>query len=197
MWPAITFLMLSLFAGAVEEPADLPRLSARVELLKQGGVYLESTSDALEVYAGGWKVQRFPATILEISRGKPAGASQVEELAPLVPAPSAVIDSEKVAAESSDTNSDVSTLDQIIGVDKMPDTYIAYFDDGTIWVVNPGDWVGFGRLWEKGKLQLRMARHLFRQALDLEGFKICFLSMDPASAQHLYWILEEGTPVVQ
>ncbi len=189
--------MLGIFSAAAEQGPDASRLAARLELLRRGGVYLESTENALEVYAGGWKVRRFPARILEVSRGKATGVSQVEELMPLDPTPTAIIDSEKIASESGNTDSDVSTLDQIIGVDKMPETYLAYFDDGSIWVVNPGEWIGLSRLWRKGELQFRMARYLFRRAVDLEGFKISFLSMDPESAQHLYWILEERIPVVQ
>ncbi len=192
----IGLMLLSLFSGGDQDP-DPARLSARLELLRHGGVYVESTGDALEVYAGGWKVQRFPARIVEITRGKPAGVSQVDELVPLEPAPAAIIDSEQVAAEAGDTDADVSTLEQIIGVEKMPETFVAYFDDGSIWVVNPGDWVGFSRLWKKGELQLKMARHLFWQAVELEGFRISFVSLDPDSARRLYWILEDGMPVVQ
>ncbi len=194
---ALGLILLSLFSASAEPGPDPARLSARLDLMKQGGVFLESTGDALEVFAGGWKVQRFPAQIVEIERGKPVGASEIEELTPIKPVPDVVIDSEEVAAEAGDTDADVSTLDQIIGVDKMPDAYVAYFDDGSIWVVNPGHWLGFSQLWRKGKLQFRMAGRLVHRVIDEKGFKISFVSMEPAAARRLYWILEEGMPVVQ
>jgi hypothetical protein len=194
---ALALIVLSLFSAPSEQGPDPARLSARLQLMKQGGVFLETTNDGLEVFAGGWKVQRFPAHVIEISRGKPAGVSQVEALTPVKPVPNVVIDSEEVAEEAGDTNADVSTLDQIIGVDKMPESYVAYFDDGSIWVVNPGDWLGVSRLWRKGKLQFQVVSRLVREIIDREGFKVSFVSMDPAAARHLYWILEGQMPVVQ
>lgn len=194
---ALGLILLSLLPASAEQGPDPARLSARLELMKQGGVFLESTGDALEVFAGGWKVQRFPARIVEISRGKPVGTSEVEELTPVKPVPDVVIDSADVAGEAGNTDADVSTLDQIIGVDKMPDAYVAYFDDGSIWVVNPGQWLGLSRLWRKGKLQFRMADRLVHQVIGEKGFKISFVSMEPEAARRLYWILEEGMPIVQ
>jgi hypothetical protein len=194
---AVGLILLSLSTASAEQGPDPARLSARLHLMRQGGVFLESSGDALEVFAGGWKVKRFPAHIVQISRGKPSGTSQAAELAPVNPVPAVVIDSAEVAGEAEDTDADVSTLDQIIGVDKMPDAYVAYFDDGSIWVVNPGDWFGFSRLWRKGKLQFHMAARLVRQVIDEQGFRITFLSMDSAAARHLYWILDEQVPVVQ
>ncbi|MFZ0427589.1 MAG: hypothetical protein WAO20_05705 [Acidobacteriota bacterium] len=193
----IGFVLLSLLSAPNEEAPTPARLSARLELMRQGGVFLESTDDALEVYAGGWKVQRIPARILEISRGKSVAAGQVRELVPLVPVPAVIIDSEEVAADAGDTNADVSTLDQIIGVDKMPDSYLVYFDDGSIWIVNPGSWFGISRIWRKGKLQFQVARQLADQVIGRDGLRLSFLTMDEASARHLYWILEEGLPVLQ
>ena len=43
----IGFLLLSLLSAPNEEAPTPARLSARLELMRQGGVFLESTDDAL------------------------------------------------------------------------------------------------------------------------------------------------------
>ena len=121
----------------------------------------------------------------------------VDEVVPLNPPRRVVLDSAALAEQAQDPSADVGSLDQIIGVDEMPDVYLVRFDDGSVWLVNFQGWRGFVEAWAKSRLQfgvlLKEADRLFRDG----KVRARFLEMSNDSARELFWVLEKGMKTLQ
>jgi hypothetical protein len=196
---AILFLTIGLLRGAPVAAADAgpSLLSHRLALIREGHIFLEVEEDAIAIYVAGWKVKEFPVSAHQIAIGDRSEVTSVADVIPLNPPRRIVLDSAVLAEEAQDTSADVSSLDQIIGVDDMPEIYLVKFDDGTVWMVNFEGWQGLAKAWKKSRLQwqtlLDATGGLFHKGI----VRARFLEMPPDTARELYWVLEKEMKVLQ
>ena len=196
---AVLFLTIGILAGspAAAADADPSLLSDRLALIKEGHPFLEVEADAIVLYVAGWKVKEFPVSAHQVAIGDRSEVTAVADVIPLNPPRRLVLDSAVLAEEAQDTSADVSSLDQIIGVDEMPETYLVKFDDGTIWMVNFEGWQGLAQTWKKSRLQWQTLVDATGRLFHEGSVRARFLEMPSGSARELYWVLEKEMKVLQ
>lgn len=194
---AALFLSISLLAGPAFAAADPSVLSQRLSLIKEGHPFLEVEEAAIGIYVAGWKVKELPASIHQIAIGERSEVTSVAQVIPLNPPRRVVLDSAVLAEEAQDTSADVSSLDQIIGVDEMPEIYMVNFDDGTVWMVNFQGWQGLSKAWKKSRLQWQLLLDASGRLFHEESVRARFLEMPSDSARELFWVLEKDVKVLQ
>ncbi len=194
----VLFLTISFLAGLADAAAaDPSALSQRLALIKEGHRFLEVEEESIAIYVAGWRVKEFPALIHQVAIGEGNEVTVVDEVIPLDPPRRVVLDSAAMAEEAQDTSADVSSLDQIIGVDEMPEMYVVKFDDGTIWMVNFEGWRGLSAAWKKSRLQLRLLLDVAGRLLRDGSVRARFFEIPPKSARELFWVLENGMKILQ
>lgn len=190
------WLGLAAFGPAADHPvavhSEEARLKLRIELARKNSLFLEHRADAVEVLAAGWKLKRFAHTGVQVGRHSPPRLTRVVEVVPLEPPPQKVLD--VGSAEAPDPSGTAGSLEDIVGVEEMPDIFVVRFDDGTTWLVESERWPGV-RLWARKRiLRLRLEWANFRAG---HPSSLWFMRTDPISARHLYWILQKDFQVIQ
>jgi len=170
-------------------------MELRLELAKAGIVFLERQDDGISVMASGWEVRRLSSRFYRLGVDRVPAIAHVSAVVPMIPPPSSVIDINS-AEFSSGADGSVSTLEMIIGVDKMPSDYVVSFDDGSVWLVESNEWSGISDTLKKRSFQMRVLRDLFRRWWSDAPFDATFVLMDSDSARHLFWILQPGFSVI-
>jgi hypothetical protein len=190
----LTLVLSGIPAGGASE---VDRLRARLALVREGVLFLELREDALSLQAAGWEVKRIPATSLGWGKRRPIGVSRVKDLQSARPIPETVMDSSRLA-EAEDVTASVSTLDQIIGVEEMPDTFLVRFEEGGLWLVEPGGWVG-PRQWLGDRLlSWKVLGYLLGALIRGERLEVLFVTTDRESARRIFWILRHSDlPVIR
>ncbi|GAB4111454.1 MAG: hypothetical protein Kow001_12900 [Acidobacteriota bacterium] len=177
-------------AGAVN--SEEARLKLRIELARKNSLFLEHRADAVEVLAAGWKLKRFGHTGFQVGRYRPPRLTRVVEVLPLEPPPQKVLD--VGSAEAPDPSGTAGSLEDIVGVEQMPDIFVVRFDDGTTWMVEGERWPGLWLWARKRLLRLRLEWANLRAE---HPAPLWFMKTEPASARHLYWILQKDFQVIQ
>lgn len=103
---------------------------------------------------------------------------------------------EEVQEIVEDTTGSVSSLDEIVGLNDMPDRYFVLLEDGSVLLVK-GD-TSLGVLdWIRWRWMVNVAvwEYLSERA-RLNPAKFCEVRLASQSARELYWVLRPGTQVI-
>lgn len=192
-----SILILLPFGGAVlgETPEVHPeaaRLQIRTQLAREARLYVELKASSVTVSAAGWDQMEFTQAAEWSGPKRPIRLTKVSEVEPLQPPPERVLDVGDMSAP--DPSGTASSLEDIVGVDQMPEIFLVRFDDGTAWLVRSEDWGGWGNRVRGNWLQLKL---LVSQWLAEDPAPLVFLATDAVSARHLYWLLQKDFPVIQ
>lgn len=193
--PGLLFFLLFPACGTPLPRADLEvrRLEHHVELARKPKAYFQLTPAAVVVYMKGLEVKRLP---VERSKGLnpnlPALA-YIKSRMSAFPLRQVVVRHEYVPEDPSAT---VASPEEIVSVDDMPDSFAFELDDGSFVLVTSGASVGFAGGVRKMMLRSRVLLSYLWRRLQRSSLRLILLRMDPPSARHFYWLVQEGMGVI-
>ncbi len=181
---------------SLESSHDLELLKSHITLAKEGRAYLQLEPGAILVFVKGVKVERLP---VERILGSPPGTviSRIVARVSAIPLPKVVVDSEEVAAAAEkDTLGSVASVDEIVSVEDMPETYMVALSDGSTWYISAEQWDGVGNWSRKKLLQYRVAFRAARQWLSGGRGGPTVFHAEPRIARRLFWLLRDDMGVI-
>lgn len=175
---------------------DAELLRSHIALAKERRAYLQLEEGAILVYVKGVKLERLPVRrVLGPSPG--TSVARVTARVSAVPLPKVVVDSEEVAAAAEkDRLGSVSSLDEIVSVNDMPETYMVELSDGSTWYVTSEEWTGVVDWTLKKLFQYRVAFRSAREWITHDGAALTVLNVEPRIARRLFWLLREDMGVI-
>ncbi len=192
---AVAVLLLNLQTAA-PPPREIELLRSQLTLAKEKRAYLQLEAAAILVFVKGVEVERLPVSRI-IGSSPGAQISRIVSRVPAVPLPKVVVNSEEVAAAvEKDTLGSVASVDEIVSVDDMPDTYMVELSDGSTWFVGSDRWDGVRNWSLKKVLQYRAAFRAARSLLTRSGGGLTVFHAEPEIARRLFWILRDDMGVI-
>jgi len=183
----------SLWTFEVSAVSDPLLLSYRFQLAGQSQPYLEIKEDTLTAYMKGMEVKRFPVIRAQLtSQGRPR-LSKVAAKTAALQTREVIVKVEQVSANPSDT---VSSPDEIVSVEDMPETFALRLEDGSVFFITGNARQGIVNRYRKDWLKFRVGcSFLFRQLLH-RPVRAGIIEMESQSARHLFWLLRPGMGVI-
>jgi len=141
----------------------------------------------------GMEVKRFRVVRGQISSHGGPRLSKVAAKTAALQTRQVIVKVEHVSADPSET---VSSPDEIVSVDDMPETFAISLEDGSVFFVTGNARDGLVNQYRKDWLKCRVACvFLFRQLLN-RPVRAGVIEMEPDSARHLFWLLQPGMGVI-
>jgi hypothetical protein len=177
----------------VRPTTDSVLLAYRLQLAVKGQVYLEIGDQALTAYVKGMEVKRFPIIRAQwSSQGRPC-LSKVAAKTAALQTRQVVVKVEQISADPSET---VSSPDEIVSVEDMPETFALRLEDGSVFFITGNEPDGFINGYRKEWLKVQVGcAFLYRQLLHRPG-RAAIVEMDPQQARQLYWLLRPQMGVI-
>jgi len=191
------FALILAFGSALpadtRPPVDHVLLGYRYQLAQQSQAYLEINEEALTAYMKGMEVKRFPIIRAQLSsHGRPR-LSRVGSTTAALRTREVIVKVEQVSANPSDT---VSSPDEIVSVEDMPETFALRLEDGSIFFITGNGRDGLLNGYRKEWLKVQVGcAFLYRQILH-RPVRAGIIEMDPQMARHLFWLLRPQMGVI-
>ncbi len=168
-------------------------LGYRLELALQPQPYLEITDQALTAYMKGMEVKRFPIIRAQWSwRGRLRLARVTTKTAALQTR-QVVVKVEQVSANPADT---VSSPDEIVSVDDMPETFALRLEDGSVFFITGNEREGLVNGYRKEWLKVQVGLAFLSRQLRHRPVRAGIIEMEPQQARHLFWLLRPQMGVI-
>ncbi|MFB3903451.1 MAG: hypothetical protein ACE15E_08360 [Acidobacteriota bacterium] len=168
-------------------------LGYRLQLAQQPQAYLEIGEETLTAYMKGMEVKRFPITRAQLSsRGQPR-LSRVATKTPAVQTREVIVKVERVSADPSET---VSSPDEIVSVNDMPETFALRLEDGSIFFITGNASDGLLNRYRKEWLKFRVGCAFLSRQLLHRPVRAGVIEMEPQAARHLFWLLRSQMGVI-
>jgi hypothetical protein len=192
----IVFLFLCLGVNTYTEQwrdtCPVSVLEHHVTLAGEPRAYLHCFDNALAIFVKNLEVKRFPILKREGPPPPPRLSRIVSWNSAMAP-PQVVVQAEYLQDNPADT---VTSLDEIVAVEDMPETFAIELEDGTHFFISSGASLGLTGTIRKKLFELTTAISFLRARLDKQPACMLVLYMEKASAQHLYWVLQERMGVI-
>lgn len=174
-------------------PLDPALLEYRLQLARQTAAYIEINEEAVTAYIKGMEVKRFPVARAQLSsRGRPR-LSKVAAKTAALETRQVIVKVEQVSANPSDT---VSSPDEIVSVDDMPETFALSLEDGSVFFITGNASDGVLNRYRKEWLKCRVGcAFLLRQLLS-QPVRAGVIEMEPQLARQLFWLLRPGMGLI-
>ena len=180
-------------ASDARSVTDNVLLGYRLQLALQGQAYLEISDQALTAYMKGMEVKRFPIIRAQLSSHGQPRLSKVAAKTAALETRQVVVKVEQVSANPSDT---VSSPDEIVSVDDMPETFALRLEDGSVFFITGNEREGFVNGYRKEWLKVQVGcAFLYRQLLH-RPIRAGVIEMEPQQARHLFWLLRPQMGVI-
>ncbi len=180
-------------ASDVRPDSDPVLLSYRLQLAQQSQAYLELNEDALTAYIKGMEVKRFPITRAQLtSHGRPRLSKMASKTA-AVETRQVIVKVEQVSANPSDT---VSSPDEIVSVEDMPETFALRLQDGSIFFITGNAREGFVNGYRKEWLKVQVGCAFLYRQLRHRPVRAGVIEMEPQLARQLFWLLRPEMGVI-
>lgn len=196
MKPLTGISLLFLFAGNLpraQTEGSVRLLEYHLELARGSRAYVHLAPEAVTVYVRAIQVKRLPVTEARGLSPQIPRLSRVGVRTPGFPLKEVVV---RVGAPPVDPSDTVSSLQEIVGVDDMPDTFSVELADGSVLFVTSTAAVGFvngfRRLMLRGQVTLS---YLWKRAWARPA-RLIQLKLESPWARHLYWLLQEDLGVI-
>jgi hypothetical protein len=195
---ATSFVLLLLCLGMntyTEQWRDTCPLSVleyHLTLSGEPGAYLHVFDTDLTVFVKGLEVKRWQILGKRGPRLAPR-LSRVASWSSAIPPPRIVVQAEYLQENPADT---VSSSEEIVAVDDMPETFTFELEDGTHFLVTSRASLGMAGTLRRRLFEMRTACSFLRARLRGQPASMMVLYLEKSPAQHLYWVLQERMGVI-
>lgn len=180
-------------ASDARPSSDPVLLGYRLQLAQQPHAYLEIDEGALVAYLKGMEVKRFPIVRAQLSSQGQRRLSKVADKTAAIETRQVIVKVEHVSADPSET---VSSPDEIVSVDDMPETFALRLEDGSVFYITGKASDGFLNGYRKEWLKVQVGWAFLSRQLRHRPVRAGIIEMEPQMARHLFWLLRPGMGVI-